>query len=66
MYPRDLAFVHLCILLSVWFLLSDRYCTEMEPFSQAVSGSGFQEVAGQRRGVSGNISYCMSIFTHCT
>lgn len=37
MYPPDLAFVHLCILLSVGFLFSDTYCTEIEPFSQAVS-----------------------------
>lgn len=32
----DLAFVHLCILLSVRFLFSDMYCPEMKPFSQAV------------------------------
>lgn len=37
MYPVDLAFVHLCILLSVCFLFSGMYCTETETFSQAVS-----------------------------
>lgn len=37
MCPMDLAFVHLCILLRVWFLFSDVYCTETDLFSQAVS-----------------------------
>lgn len=37
MHPMDLAFIHLCILLSVWFLFPDIYCTETNPFSLAIS-----------------------------
>lgn len=53
MYPMDLAFVHLCILLSVWFLVSHMYCTEMEPFCQAISSwfsrTGWREEGGFRK-----------------
>lgn len=51
----DVAFVHLCILLSVWFLFSDVYCRETEAFAQAVSfltgfwGLGWTEERGSRK-----------------
>lgn len=50
MYPVDLAFIHMHILLRVWFLFRDMYCTEMGPFAQSCSLPVFKDWLGRIEG----------------